>query len=69
MLYAWEAFGFLSCFAGMQISLELASFGGYLGLSIALNNGVCKPAGPVVENRPSVAPFRPLLRPRPVFQR
>jgi hypothetical protein len=69
MLYAWEAFSFLSCFAGLQIASELASFGGYLGMSIALNNGVCQPAAPVVENAPSVAPFRPMLRPRPVFQR
>ena len=67
--FACEAIFFLSCFGGMQISMQLANFGGYLGLSIALNNGVCRPARQAVENRPLVAPFRPLLRPRPVFQR
>jgi len=67
MLFAWEALNFVSCVAGMQISLELANFASYLGLSIAFNNGVCQPAGQVEEARPSVVPFRPPFR--PVFQR
>jgi hypothetical protein len=69
MLFAWEVLNYLSCFGGMQISLELATFVGFLGLSIALNNGVCQPADQVVENRPAVVPYRALLRPRPAFQR
>ena len=68
-LYFYEAVNFLSCFGGLQIASELASFIGYLGLSIALNNGVCQPVVEAVEPRPAAQPFRALPRPRPAFQR
>lgn len=69
VLFVWEAANFVSCFAGLQISSELANFVGYLGMSIALNNGVCRPAGEPVKELPKVIPFRALTRPRPAFQR
>ena len=69
VLFFWEAANFVSCVAGLQISSELASFSGYLGLSIALNNGVCRPAGEPVKVLPRVIPFRAMTRPRPAFQR
>ena len=47
----------------------LASFVGYLGLSIALNNGVCQPEKPATAPVRSVLPFRTLPPPRPAFQR
>ena len=68
-LYFWEFLTFMSCFGGLQIAGELASFIGYLGMSIALNNGVCQAAHEKKEELPSNIPFRMLPRPRPVFQR
>ena len=68
-LYFWEFLTFISCFGGLQIAGELASFIGYLGMSIALNNGVCKPAHEIEEVRPSNIPFRIITRQRPAFQR
>jgi hypothetical protein len=67
--YLWEALNFISCIAGLQIAAELAYFVGYLGLSIALNNGVCRPPPRQSAPYPSVLPFRALPRPRPAFQR
>jgi hypothetical protein len=64
-LFAWEGLNFISCVGGLQISSELANFIGYLGMSIALNNGVCEPAP---DPRPQVVSFRTLPRPRAVFQ-
>lgn len=70
VLYFYEALNFLSCFGGLQIASELASFIGYLGLSIALNNGVCQqPEEVLAARRPAHIPFRGLPRPRPAFQR
>ncbi len=70
VMYFYEALNFLSCFAGLQIAAELAYFIGYLGLSIALNNGVCQPTEEVLAaRRPAHIPFRGLPRPRPAFQR
>jgi hypothetical protein len=69
VLFFWEALNFVSCVGGLQISSELASFIGYLGLSVALNNGVCQPASDPVEMPQVVLPLRPMPRPRPVFQR
>jgi len=70
VLYFYEAAYFLSCFGGLQIASELASFVGFLGLSIALNNGVCQPSPEEQSVRaPAVIPFRSMPRPRPAFQR
>ena len=69
VLFLWEATGFISCFGGLQISGQLATFIGYLGLSISLNNGICRPEGEPVKELPSVVPYRSISRPRPVFQR
>jgi len=53
--------------AGLSLAVEMSAFLGYLGLGIALNNGVCAPpaqAHPVrQENRaPKIFPH---LRPAP----
>jgi len=69
VMYFYEAAYFMSCFGGLQIASELASFIGFLGLSIALNNGVCQPAQEVLAARSVVIPFRAMPRPRPAFQR
>jgi hypothetical protein len=69
MLFLWEVLNYVSCLGGMQIASELPNFVGSLGLSIALNNGVCRPEQPVQETRPPVLAFRPLARPRPVYLR
>jgi hypothetical protein len=69
VLFTWEAIPFVSCFGGLQIASELANFVGYLGLSIALNNGVCRPAGAPVEVRRTSFPFRPLRQPSPALGR
>jgi hypothetical protein len=68
-LFFFEAAAFVSCFGGLQISSELASFVGYLGLSIALNNGVCQPEPQESVPFRSVLPFRTMPRPLPAFQR
>ena len=68
-LYFFEAASFVSCFGGLQIATELGSFIGYLGLSIALNNGVCEPEKPASVPFRSVLPIRVLPPPRPAFQR
>lgn len=69
VLYVWEAMNFCSCVAGLQISTELSMFTGYLGLSIAINNGVYQPEVAAVRQVPATFPFRPTVRVRPVFQR
>jgi hypothetical protein len=69
ILYLWETLNFVSCFGGLQISGQLASFVGYLGMSVALNNGVCRPEGEPVQELPSVIPYRSISRTRPAFQR
>jgi len=53
VLFMWETANFISCFGGLQIASQLSTFIGYLGLSIALNNGVCRPGGEVIEELPS----------------
>jgi len=69
VMYFYEAAYFISCVGGLQIASELAYFIGFLGLSIALNGGVCQPAWEEQEARATVIPFRALPRPRPAFQR
>jgi hypothetical protein len=70
VLYLYETVYFVSCIGGLQIATELAFFIGYLGLSIALNNGVCQAAvEPMEARQPAVIPFRGMPRPRPAFQR
>jgi len=69
ILFFTQAGSYLSCMGGMQIALEIGFFLGYLGLSIALNNGVCRPAPqPAQADRP-FPPAEPYSRLRPDFQR
>jgi hypothetical protein len=67
ILFFIEAAEFASCFAGLSLASELQFFIGYLGLSIALNNGVCAPAAKAVHVKKEYQPPRiyPHLRPAP----
>jgi hypothetical protein len=67
ILFFIEAAEFASCFAGLSLASELQSFVGNLGLSIALNNGVCAPAAKAVPvKKENQAPrIYPHLRPAP----
>lgn len=71
LLFLYEMLNYLSCLGGLQMSQDIGLFFlGYLGLSVALNNGVCRrataPAG--VEQK---SPAPPLASPRfrPAFPR
>ena len=71
VLYLFHMLNYLSCFGGLQMSSDIGLFFlGYLGLSIALNNGVCRPApAPAPAQAPAgakiheQAPARPSLQP------
>jgi hypothetical protein len=69
ILFFTEAAAFVSCVAGMSLSGEMASFIGYLGLSIALNNGVCQPARKLVPSQNDNLPARNFSDLRPALQR
>lgn len=60
---------FLSCMAGLWITYGCGYWAGYVGLSIALNNGVCRKKSPVAVERTIVKPARTFPRLRPGFQR
>ena len=62
-----EFVGFMSCVAGTSIENALPNLAGRLGFSIALNNGICRPAPQLAQASQPVAPAGPF--PRPVFQR
>jgi hypothetical protein len=68
ILFFIEAAEFASCFAGLSLASELQNFIGYLGLGIALNNGVCAPAAKTVPVQKTNPPSRiyPHLRPAPL---
>jgi O-antigen ligase len=56
--------------SGAGLHIDLVLFVGVLGLSIALNDGVCRPAPQTVQARqPMVHPAKILPRARPAFQR
>ena len=68
ILFAYQTLSYLSCVAGLQIASDLPIFLGYLGLGIALNGGVCRPASTQVPIQVFHRP-RALPAPRPAFQR
>ena len=56
--------------SGLGLNVDLCYFVGWLGLNVSLNGGVCRrPAFQPVAAQEPPALRRPLLRPRPVFQR
>ncbi|MGO9586210.1 MAG: O-antigen ligase family protein [Limisphaerales bacterium] len=68
-----EFLSYASCISGNDLSNGVRYWAGNVGLSIALNNGVCRgksrvPALPEEKNQ-RLSPARPFPRPRPVFQR
>jgi O-antigen ligase len=69
ILFFTEAAAFVSCVAGLSLSGEMASFIGYLGLSIALNNGVCQPASRQVPSKFENMPAKNFPGLRPALQR
>ena len=69
ILFFSEAASYLSCMGGLQLAIDIGFFLGYLGLSIALNNGVCRPALQPAQADRSFPPAEPFPRLRPGFQR
>jgi hypothetical protein len=43
ILFLNEYVSYVSCFGGLAISGDIAFLNGFLGMSVALNNGVCRP--------------------------
>lgn len=60
---------FLSCKGGLWISNGCGYWAGHVGLSVALNNGVCREKSPVAAERTAMQPARTFPRLRPGFQR
>ncbi len=61
---------FASCMAGLFFSYGCGYWAGHVGLSVALNNGVCKPAPRESDQAKQARNLvRPFPRPRPAFQR
>jgi len=60
---------FATCMAGTWFSIGCGYWAGYVGLSIALNNGVCRKMYPVAAETPVGKPIRTFPRMRPGFQR
>jgi hypothetical protein len=70
--FLFEVVSFMSCYAGLPMHVGLPYQGGRLGLSIALNNGVCRPAPQPVPARETYYQPRGVLprsQPRPAFPR
>lgn len=67
LLYFNEAGSYLCCLGGLGISSDMALFVGPLGMSIALNHGVCRPA-PKPVALVETAGRRRLVPPVPAFQ-
>lgn len=70
--FLWVSFAYL-CFRfvvlGGALATDMGLFLGPLGLSIALNGGICRPARRTVPAAQSFERPKALTRPRPVFQR
>ena len=67
VLFLFQSLSYVSCLGGLQLANEIGFFLGYVGFSIALNNGVCRPVPKPV---PATQPVRRMQGfPRPVFQR
>jgi O-antigen ligase len=66
--FAAKTILFLVVFGGLHG--DMLHFAGYVGLSVSLNGGVCRPVPPAVPGREATAGVPSLFgRPRPVFQR
>jgi hypothetical protein len=52
-----------------DIGSDMLIFGGWLGLSVSLNGGVCQRAPQTVQVKQALDLVKPFPRPRPVFQR
>ncbi len=60
--------GFASCMAGYAMNVGCAYWAGHIGMSVALNNGVCRRKSPAMPERPVVEPAATFSRLRPGFQ-
>jgi hypothetical protein len=61
---------FIFIFLGGSLTTDMARFVGYLGLSIALNGGVCRPVPQPVQAEETLSrPAHVLPQPRPAFPR
>jgi hypothetical protein len=68
-LFSIEAASFASCVGGQSLAGEMSMFISYLGLSIALNNGVCGPASQFARNQSEDQPVKSFPHLRPALQR
>jgi hypothetical protein len=68
-LFSIEAASFASCVGGQSLAGEMSAFISYLGLSIALNNGVCQPAGKPAPSQSENEPAKSFPHLRPAWQR
>lgn len=60
---------FMLFFIGGSLNSDIMKFGGLLGLSVAFNGGVCRPAPQPAQADQSFPPAEPFPRLRPGFQR
>ena len=67
-VFLFEFVSFLSCYAGLALPNGIPFMVGRLGLSIALNNGVCQPPPQPAQTRQPFNPARPFPSSRPAFQ-
>jgi O-antigen ligase len=72
VVFLFEVVSFLSCYAGLSLPVAVPFLVGRVGLSIALNGGVCRPEPqPVPAKEAFLRPQGawPRSRPRPAFPR
>ena len=69
LLYLFHMLNYLSCMGGLQMSSDIGLlFLGYLGFSIALNNGVCRCPAPAPAQAPAGAKIQGQALARPSLQ-
>jgi hypothetical protein len=74
VLSLYEFLTFASCISGLPFTGGVGFWAGNVGLSLALNHGVCRsksqvPGSSPDQIKPSLGLTKPFPRPRPVFQR
>jgi O-Antigen ligase len=69
ILFFSEAGSFASCFGGQSLAGEMSTFISCLGLSIALNNGICAPGTQTAQNQNEDEALKDFSHLRPALQR
>jgi hypothetical protein len=63
MYFYWFS-SYISCMSGLAVSSDMAHFAGYLGLSVALNHGVCSRHSEQLRNQPAPQVSPGLIKPQ-----